>query len=77
MKFKIIGLVIFFLGLLAFHMNSTLGFLFLLFGGNAPDPTQMEKGMMLLLPGFYLPVGAILMVLSGLFYRKIKKEGAK
>jgi len=67
MKFKPIGLIIFILGLLTCHMNATLGFIYMFVGGPVGDPTQIPKGIMLILPGFYTPVGAILMVLSGFF----------
>ena len=77
MKFKPIGLVIFILGLLTFHMNATMGFLYMLLGGPVGDPTEIPKGIMLILPGFYTPTGAILMVLGGFFYGREKKEATK
>ncbi|MBU8893339.1 MAG: hypothetical protein KOO66_11205 [Bacteroidales bacterium] len=74
MKFKPIGLIIFIVGLLTFHMNTTIGFLYMLIGGTTADLTEIPKGMMLIIPGFYTPAGAILMVVSGYFFIKKKKE---
>ena len=77
MKLYYVGLGIFIIGLLVFHMNSTVGFIALLLGAPAPDPSTMEKGIMLILPGFYTPIGAVIMVCSGFLYSKKKKEVSK
>ena len=57
------GLVLFIVGILIFHYNSKLGFLFLLF-------SRPAEGIKALVPEFFTPIGAVVLVLSGFFYRR-------
>lgn len=70
MKFGILCLIIFIVGLLIFHYNSTLGFLFLIFSRPAAGSAESAEGVKALVPGFFTPIGAVLLVLSGFFYRR-------
>jgi len=54
-------------GILIFHYNSTLDFLFLLF-------SRPAEGIKALVPGFFTPIGAVVLVLSGFFYRRKAKR---
>jgi hypothetical protein len=57
-------------GLLIFHYNSTLGFLFLIFSRPATGPVDAAEGIKAKVPGFFIPISAVLLVLNGFFYRR-------
>jgi len=63
MKFGIVCLVLFIVGILIFHYNSTLGFLFVLF-------SRPAEGIKALVPGFFALIGTVVLVSSGFFYRR-------
>ncbi|MFC1513665.1 hypothetical protein ACFL5P_01520 [candidate division KSB1 bacterium] len=71
---KRVGLTVFFIGVFFLHMNSTIGFLWLLIGLPAPAPPEPSTGIQALLPGFITPLGALIMITGGLIYGLSRKE---
>jgi hypothetical protein len=74
MQAKILGLIIFFLGVLIACYTTVLGFIWLLIGLPAPG-TQTELTVTAaILGGFITPFGALLMVIGGLIYGKRERR---
>jgi len=68
MSNKKIGLITFIVGVLALHMNATIGFFWLLSGLPVPAAPEHTSGIEVLLSGFITPLGALMMVIGGAIY---------
>ena len=68
MQAKILGLSLFSVGVFLVFVHTTLPFLWALVGIPLAYPLTPTEGIMVTLPGFTPPIGAILMVLGGLIY---------
>lgn len=63
-----IGMGLFIVGALLFHMNITFGFLWLMFGLPLTMPEPAATGAEVIAPGFLTAAGALLMLAGGLVY---------
>lgn len=63
-----IGMGLFIVGLLLFHMNVTIGFVWLLSGLPITMPEPNATGAEVIVPGFFTAIGALLMLAGGLIY---------
>ena len=68
MQVKILGLLFFSAGVFLVFVHTTLPFLWRLVGVPLAYPLTPTEGILVILPGFTPPIGALLMVLGGLFY---------
>jgi len=68
MQAKILGLSIFSVGVFLVFVHTTLPFLWALVGIPLSYPLTSNEGILLILSGFTPPIGALLMILGGLFY---------
>lgn len=63
-----IGIGLFVVGVLLFHMNVTFGFLWLLSGLPLNMPEPAATGAEVIVPGFITAAGALMMLAGGLVY---------
>ena len=68
MQAKILGLLLFSVGVFLVFVHTTLPFIWALVGIPFAYPLAPTEGIMVALLGFTPPIGAILMVLGGLIY---------
>jgi hypothetical protein len=68
MQAKILALSLFSVGVFLVFVHTTLPFLWALMGIHLAYPLWPTEGMLVILPGFTPPIGAMFMVLGGLIY---------
>jgi len=74
MRNKRLGLALFSLGVLLINLYTTIPFIWALVGIPAPYPLVTTEGVLAVLPGFAPPLGAVFLVVGGLFYGQEPKE---
>lgn len=74
MQGKKLGLVFFVVGAFLVHAYSTLFFLWMLVGIPLAYPLMPTEGVLSRFWGWYVPLGAVLMVVGGLIYGREAKE---
>jgi len=70
MNAKMIGLILFFLGLVIINWTTTIGFIWLMAGLPSPEMPTEPTIQAAILGGSITPFGALLMVVGGLFNGK-------
>jgi hypothetical protein len=66
------GIILFFAGVFALFVHTTLPFLWGLAGIRVPYPLIAAEGPLSYLPGFTPPLGALAMVIGGLIFGRQK-----
>jgi type II secretory pathway component PulF len=71
---KLTAIIIFVIGIFFMLMHTILPYLWSAFGITAAYPLIWTDGILMFLPAFSPPIGALLLIIAGLVYGRKSKE---